>query len=417
VTSAPAAWTNRAVREARAAIVYFERGVPILAREHGIAAPAFLTAAAEARAAYEQHLGWLEGELAAHPIEATGCGEVAFNRYLREGHGLPVDQDATWVMARGRAALGEARHSLEELARSIDPSRHWQDQLARVADDHPSLDGYLASFTKTWIEAKQSAEEAGLITWPDYPIEYVPIPYSDREAAEGLYYLPYRCPAPLGRSEVHRYLVTPIDAGMPPAERARRLRAANHATIKLNHVVHHGGLGHHVQNWYAFRAASRLARFGGVDGASRIALFGAGTLVEGWACYATDLMDEIGALTRNDSLVHAHGRLRLAARAVADVAFHVGEWTLAEVVTFYQAEAGMSHAAAHAEAVKNSMFPGAAMMYQLGTDAIHGLRREVAERKGSKFRLKAFHDRFLAYGAIPVSLIRDAMLAGDHARA
>ena len=85
--------------------------------------------------------------------------------------------------------------------------------------------------------------------------------------------------------------------------------------------------------------------------------------------------------------------------------------TLAEAATFYEREAGMSAAAAHGEAVKNSMFPGAAMMYLSGTSAIHALRQRVAAREGSSFNLRDFHDRFLSYGAVPVALIADEMLA------
>ena len=39
-------------------------------------------------------------------------------------------------------------------------------------------------------------------------------------------------------------------------EQERRLRATNHSVIKLNHIVHHAAIGHHVQNWYSARSAS-----------------------------------------------------------------------------------------------------------------------------------------------------------------
>jgi uncharacterized protein (DUF885 family) len=250
------------------------------------------------------------------------------------------------------------------------------------------------------------------VTWPDFPIDYVPIPESDRKAAAGLYYLPYRCPPPFGRLETHRYLVPPLAPDRDPAEQLRQLRATNDAVIKLNHVVHHGGLGHHVQNWYAFHSPSRIGKIAGVDCASRIALFSAGTLVEGWACYATDLMEEIGFLTPLESLSQAQSRLRMAARAVADVALHTGAMSLDETAAFYEREAGMPASAARSEAIKNSMFPGAAMMYLVGTDAIHDLRRQIAERDGSAFAWRDFHDRVLHYGAIPVALIAHEMFNG-----
>ena len=108
---------------------------------------------------------------------------------------------------------------------------------------------------------------------------------------------------------------------MPAASRQRLLRATNDSVIKLNHVVHHGAIGHHVQNWHAFRAESRIGQIAAVDCASRIALFCGGTMAEGWACYATDLMDEFGFLTPLEHFAErrpaADGRARAGGRAAA----------------------------------------------------------------------------------------------------
>ena len=49
-------------------------------------------------------------------------------------------------------------------------------------------------------------------------------------------------------------------------------------------------------------------------------------------------------------------------------------------------------------------------MYLLGTDAIRDLRAALAARAGSAFRLRDFHDRFLAHGSLPVPLIARLML-------
>ena len=46
-------------------------------------------------------------------------------------------------------------------------------------------------------------------------------------------------------------------------------------------------------------------------------------------------------------------------------------------------------------------------MYLLGTDGIRALRRELAEQPG--FELRAFHDRLLSFGSVPVSLVAAAM--------
>ncbi len=412
VSSAPVAWTEQALREARASAAYAGDGLPRLAAARQITEPRFLEGGAIAQAAFLEHAHWLETTLLRQPNEDVACGRPAFDRYLARGHCLPADRDATWLAAYASSALGRAREALTERAAALDPSRTWDDQLADLADLHPAADDYLAAFPRIWEAARAAAIAADLLTWPDYPIDYVPIPAADREAAQALYYLFYRCPPPFGRPETHRYLVPAldVDGDMSPAARESRLRAVNDSVITLNHVIHHGGLGHHVQNWHAFRAASRVGQMAGVDCASRIAMFCGGTLVEGWACYATDLMDEIGFLTPLQSLAEAQSRLRMAARALADVSLHTGAMSLADTAAFYEREAGMPAAAAHGEAVKNSMFPGAAMMYLIGTDGIHDLRRQVAEREGSAFSLRAFHDRFLSFSAIPVSLIAEEML-------
>ncbi len=414
VREAPAAWTERAIREARAGLAYFGAGLRILANDRAITDPGFLDAAMTANRAFAEHLAWLENELILSQSEDYACGRDAFDRYLALGHCLPPGRDASWVEEYGRQALNEARERMLDQAGQIDSERSWEELLASLADNHPTREEYYATYTRIWHEAREAAIAHELVTWPDFPIEYVPRPRSDREAAEGLYYLFYRCPPPFGRPEIHRYLVSPIEPEMPHEEQERTLRQWNNAAIKLNHVVHHGGLGHHVQNWNAFRAPSRIGQVAGVDCASRIAMFGGGTLVEGWACYATELMEEVDFLTPLELLSERQTRLRMAARAVVDCALHTGLMTLDEAADFYARETAMSPAAAKAEAVKNSMFPGAAMMYLIGTDAIWDLRGAVQEREGPSFSLQAFHDRFLSYGAIPVALIGDAMMAGEN---
>ena len=132
-------------------------------------------------------------------------------------------------------------------------------------------------------------------------------------------------------------------------------------------------------------------------------------MAEGWATYTTQLMDEVGFLTMLESYSLHHARLRASARAIVDVRLHTGKFTLDEAQRFYSEQVGMSEGASRAEAVKNSMFPGAAMMYLIGSDSILKLRQEMSAKLGDAFTLKKFHDRFLSYGSVPVSLIAAAM--------
>lgn len=413
VTSAPLVWTERAIREADAATEYFSNGVKILAEERGIERPEFLKQAAVAAQAFDEHAAWLRSVLAEQRTPFQPAGTEAFDRYLHKGHFLPAEQTTAWWFDYAHAELVEATQEMKDLAKAIDWKRSWKEQLAEIPDHHPTVDRYYQTFGEVWDRSRQQAIDAELVTWPDFPIDFGPISRSDRQAAKGLYYLYYRCPPPFGYHDSHRYVVPPCEPEMTPEEQEAVLRSTNDSQIKLNHVIHHAGLGHHVQNYHAFRAESRVGRMAGTDCASRIGMFCGGTLVEGWACYATELMEEIGALTPLERLSEAQTRLRMAARAVADTAIHSGEFSLERAARFYRDEAGMPASAALGEAVKNSMFPGAAMMYLAGTAGIDELRKAMAEKEGANFSLKAFHDRFLTYGAIPVTLIAASMLGGD----
>ena len=75
----------------------------------------------------------------------------------------------------------------------------------------------------------------------------------------------------------------------------------------------------------------------------------------------------------------------------------------------------MSAGAAAKEVTRNSMFPGASIMYWLGTQGIHDLRSTLQTKEGAKFSLRSFHDKFLSYGSIPVLLIA-RLMAGSFSK-
>ena len=176
----------------------------------------------------------------------------------------------------------------------------------------------------------------------------------------------------------------------------------NDSVIMLNHVVHHGAVGHHVQNHHAYRGASRIGQVAAVDAANRIAMFSGGRLAEGWACYVCDLMEEIGFLTPLERIAQQHTRVRIAARAVADLSIHTGRMTVPQAAWLYEDRGHMAQAAARAESVGTRCIPGTAVMYWLGTRGCTPASRDTA-REGAAFSLRRFHDRVLSYGAIPVA--------------
>jgi len=414
VREAPAEWTERAIRECDGSLALYRDGIELLLADERHDDPRLLDAAGLAARATVEFRTYLHDELAKRPDEAYGCGEEPFDLLIRQGHFL--DLTGAQIVDYAENALAEAEARLAVQARCFG-AQTADEALAQLADLHPPAARYHSRYAELWEDCRAAAVDNRLLTWPDFPIEYAPRPRWAQGAAPHLYFLFYRSPAAFRRPPVHRYLIAPLDESATPVEQEAFLRANNDSVIKLNHVVHHGAIGHHVQNWHASRAGSRIGRIAAVDCASRIALFSAGTMAEGWACYATNLIGETGFLTPLESYSEYQSRRRMAARAVVDVKLHCGEFTLDQAACFYQLRAGMSPGAARGETVKNSMFPGAAMMYLFGCDMIQDLRRELSSRHGDGFDLAAFHDRFLSYGSLPVALIAADMrreAAHDH---
>ena len=355
-----------------------------------------------AAAAIDRFQQWLTGMPRADGESYAAGGEM-LDLLIARGHWCETARRE--LAAAARDSLDRALSDLDCRARAAAPGG-WPDVQDRLAGRHPTTAGYLAAFQRTWDECRARAVDARLVSWPDYPIRYVPIPPHTRDAAPLLYYLFYRSPAPFDRLPIHDYVVTPIDETMAADEQRRRLRAANDSVIKLNHVVHHGAIGHHVQNYRAGTGESEIGRVAAVDCASRIGMFLGGTMAEGWACYATDLMDEIGFLSPDESIAQQHTRARLLARAVVDMGLHDRSLTYADAVAVYRDRVGMAPDAARGEACKNAMFPGTALMYWLGTDRLHRLRAARQRAEGAAFDLQQFHDRVLSFGSIPVPLLQ-----------
>jgi uncharacterized protein DUF885 len=400
----PDGWRTRCVRECEGADRLLGDGISRwIAGEsiHAADAGRLIDAARLARAAFVDLRRWL-AETSGGDAGAYACGSDLFDLVLSHGHWC--DRPRASLAREAADGLNEALDLLDRRARRI-AAGGWPEVQASLMDEHPTIEEYLPTYLRVWNACRERARQCDLVTWPEYPIRYVPIPVWTRDAAPHLYYLLYRSPAPFDRLPSHDYVVTAVEPDLPADEQRRRLRANNSSVITLNHVVHHGAIGHHVQNYYAYAGESQIGKVAAVDCASRIGMVQGGTMAEGWACYATDVMDEVGFFTPEQSVAQQHTRARLLARAVVDIGLHEQSMSFDDAVRLYCDRIGMTAEAARSEACKNSMFPGTGLMYWLGTDAIHRLRRDRQRIEGSSFSLRRFHDRLLAFGSVPVPLI------------
>ena len=253
--AAPAEWTARALRECAGARAFFSTGIDILSQDPELPGEGLRAAARRARSAFASFELWLRDELQRIPSNGYACGAEILELLIRRSHHLDIP--AAEIERRAVDSMGESLAYLREHARDFDASSP-EEALAGLQVLHPSTAGYYDAYGEVWRDARSAAIDRDLLTWPDYPITFRPQPSWARAAAPSLYFLFYRSPAPYDAHVPMEYLVTPIEPDMPPEEQERRLRATNDSVIKLNHVVHHAGIGHHVQNWHAMRCESRI---------------------------------------------------------------------------------------------------------------------------------------------------------------
>jgi hypothetical protein len=382
----PADWCERTRREAAAIERLLTQGLPL----HPLWREAWRPAVEAASKALRTFVSGLDGLPARRPC----CGRDYLAFLMREVHGLPwTPEEATSLAADAFARLGDR---MADAARRIDGAKSWREILNDLAALHPDADRVAASY-RHWHERALDAGRRLVSPASEYGLEFCLHPRWARPCLGDLYFLAYRSPPALAAGTGSVYWV-PAEGG----DRAAYLRGQTTVAIKQTHAVHHGSIGHHTQNARARTAPSRLARIAGTDCASGIAFLGAGTMVEGWACFATDLMDEVeGFYSPAERLALIQANRRNAASVLADIRLHTGEWSLDDMRAFYRDDAGFPAARVWGETTRNSIFPATRLMYFLGTEQIKSLRAELGTAPRPLF------DALLSHGHVPVAWAAD----------
>ena len=134
--------------------------------------------------------------------------------------------------------------------------------------------------------------------------------------------------------------------------------------------------------------------------------------VEGWGLYAESLGFEAGLY--DDPYQH-FGALAFsmwrACRLVVDVGLHHKGWSREQAVAFMMENTANSEADVRSEVDRYIAWPGQALAYKIGERKIMELRRRAEAEMGNRFDLKAFHDRLLEQGPLPLPLLEARMNA------
>lgn len=128
--------------------------------------------------------------------------------------------------------------------------------------------------------------------------------------------------------------------------------------------------------------------------------------VEGWGLYAERLAEEMKLYSSDlDRIGMLSSQSFRASRLVVDSGIHAMGWTRQQAIDYMLAHCSEAADDITSEVDRYIILPGQATAYMLGMIEIHNARDAAQQAMGAKFDIKAFHDRVLEDGAVPISFL------------
>ncbi len=128
--------------------------------------------------------------------------------------------------------------------------------------------------------------------------------------------------------------------------------------------------------------------------------------VEGWALYSEHLGIEMGLYdTPEKNMGRLSYEMWRACRLVVDTGLHAKGWSKAQAIAFMRANTALTDANIEAEVNRYISWPGQALGYKIGELKIRELRSRAETALGARFDLRAFHDRVLGLGPVPLDVL------------
>jgi uncharacterized protein (DUF885 family) len=138
---------------------------------------------------------------------------------------------------------------------------------------------------------------------------------------------------------------------------------------------------------------------------------------EGWALYAEQLADELGAYEGDPlgQLGYLQTLSFRACRLVVDSGLHAQRWTRARAIQWFATTNGTTVEEVQGEVDRYCAWPGQACGYKVGHSEINRLREKARAALGGRFDLRTFDDALVLGGNVPLTLLEtviDRHIAG-----
>ncbi len=350
-------------------------------------------AATDALAAYG---AWLQHDLLPRAHGHFAIGADAFAQKLSADEG--ITEPLPRVLARGEAELKRLREAFVATAKQIDPHRPAPEVQAELAADHGKPETLLADVQARLAGLRKFLVDKQIVTIPS---TVMPIVQESPPFMRAFTLASMDTPGPYETKATEAYYnVTLPDPKWSPAEVESYMRGGYSRTIIEMVSIHEAFPGHYVQFLWMPKMRSRTRK-----------LYACSSNAEGWAHYAEQMMIDEGAAGNDPKqrLAQLQEALLRAARYVVGIRMHARGMTVAQAVDFFQREGLQSKKVAEMEAKRGTEDP-TYLYYTYGKLEILKLRDEYKKKLGARYSLRRFHDAFLAEGAIPLPLVRRALL-------
>lgn len=200
------------------------------------------------------------------------------------------------------------------------------------------------------------------------------------------------------------YQGPPLDGSRPGAYYINLRDSGNWPKFALPTLTYHeASPGHHLQVALQ-RESGDLPQWRRAGGFSAYnegwALYAEAVAADDLDAYATDPLGRVGFLM---------SYLFRAVRLVVDTGIHSERWSREQAVDYMAASGAKPLDASNSEINRYSVWPGQACSYKVGHTVIARLRKEAEAKPG--FDLRAFHDKVLGSGSLPLAVLEGRMRA------
>lgn len=367
-------------------------------------------AAAALKAAVDKHQDWLDKTLVPNAKGDFRIGAKLYDEKLVFALNSPMTREE--IKTNAEAAFAATRAQMYDIARGVLAGRKGappapakptdEQQQAVIAAaleiayaDRPARDKFVPACSQAVAVATAFVRKKDLITLPSAPVKVIETPKFNR-GVSGAY---CSSPGPLDKGQETFVAVDPIPEEWTQSQADSYLREYNSRSID-ELVVHEAMPGHYVQLWHANQYPSVLR-----------AVLGSGPFIEGWACYAEDMMAEQGFLDRDPLYLMLHLKLDLRSilNAILDQGIHTGGMTRDEAMKLMTEKAFQQESEAAGKWIRAQLSSCQLPTYFVGLTEHHALRKEAEKRWGKDFNLKRYHDTVTSFGSPPVRYVRALM--------